>query len=199
MGSRNLMSSAAATARATRPGGEASFALNHVRRHGAPFVILVDTRGAIYAADRREGWRDLVRPLHNGSGQRIPDRLLALVEQHRHRCGPSGSATITLLDADVVVAVITLDGPWELFACSIAHVKREATMAEAQKRYDLTNREVELLELILRGEQSAEIGRALSISLATVEWHTKRLLLKTLSQNRTQMAARVLGWVCDTD
>jgi len=104
-----------------------------------------------------------------------------------------------LLDADVVVAVITLDGPWELFACSIAHVKREATMAEAQKRYDLTNREVELLELILRGEQSAEIGRALSISLATVEWHTKRLLLKTLSQNRTQMAARVLGWVCDTD
>jgi DNA-binding CsgD family transcriptional regulator len=84
-------------------------------------------------------------------------------------------------------------------AFSIAQVRREQTMAEARRRYDLTNREVELLERILRGEQSAEIARTLSISLATVEWHTKRLLLKTLSQNRTQMAARVLGWVADTE
>jgi DNA-binding CsgD family transcriptional regulator len=179
-------------------GDRSSFALTHVRRHGTPFVLLVDAAGTIHAADRRDGWRDLVRPLRNGSGERIPARLINLVQRHRGSRA-SGSATITLLDRDVVVAIVSLDGPWDFFACSIAQVKREQTMAAAQRRYELTNREVELLERILRGEQSADIGRALAISLATVEWHTKRLLLKTLSQNRTQMAARVLGWVGDNE
>jgi DNA-binding NarL/FixJ family response regulator len=183
-----------------RNASDTSFALEQVRRHGAPFVLLVDAAGVIHGADRRDGWRDLVRPVRVGEAQRIPDRVLKLVELHQTLpASEGGTATIRLLDADVVVAVVSLDGPWDFFACSIAHVKREQTMAEAQRRYELTNREVQLLELILRGDQSADIGRTLMISLATVEWHTKRLLLKTVSQNRTQMAARVLGWVCDAD
>jgi DNA-binding CsgD family transcriptional regulator len=178
-------------------GDETAFALTHARRHGTPFVLLVDRAGEIHAADRRDGWRELAPPVQTGETQRIPDKLLRLVERHHSPRRSNGEATITLLEQDVVVAVVTMDGPWEFFACSIAQVKREQTMAAAQERYQLTNRELELLERILRGHQSAEIGRDLAISLATVEWHTKRLLMKTFSQNRTQMAARILGWLCD--
>ncbi len=192
------MDGIAALSRAHRDAS--SFALSHARQHGTPFVLLVDPAGVIHAADRREGWRLLVQTVQNGSGgERIPNSILRLVEKHSRLRGDGGAATITLLDGDVVVAVVTLDGPWDLFACSVVQVKREQTMAAARRRYELTNRETELLERILRGDQSADIGRDLMISLATVEWHTKRLLVKTASQNRTQMAARVLGWVCDTD
>jgi DNA-binding NarL/FixJ family response regulator len=61
----------------------------------------------------------------------------------------------------------------------------------------LTNRECDLLNGILSGEPSTMIAQKLSISLATVEWHTKRLLHKSYSQNRTQLAVRVLGWIAD--
>ncbi len=105
--------------------------------------------------------------------------------------------TVALLEADVVVTVVSLRGPKEVFAFSLWHVRRDEAISAARQRYSLTEREGELLEHILRGSSSAEIGRALSISLATVEWHTKRLLFKTDSQNRTQMASRVLGWIPD--
>jgi DNA-binding NarL/FixJ family response regulator len=192
------MDGVAALSRARRDAS--SFALSHALQHGTPFVLLVDPAGVIHAADRRDGWRALVQTVQNASGgERIPNSILKLVEKHSRLRADGGVATITLLDGDVVVAIVTLDGPWDLFACSVVQVKREQTMAAARRRYELTNRETELLERILRGDQSADIGRDLMISLATVEWHTKRLLVKTASQNRTQMAARVLGWVCDPD
>jgi DNA-binding CsgD family transcriptional regulator len=54
-----------------------------------------------------------------------------------------------------------------------------------------------MLDRILSGDASATIAETLWISLATVEWHTKRLLHKTDSLNRTQLAVRVLGWLPD--
>ena len=180
------------------PDDERSFTLTHVLRHGTPFVLLVDADGVIHAADRRPGWRALVSLASSGSRERISGRLVRMLATHASRHDARGTATIALLVSDVVVSVVHLDGPGELLAFSIAHLKREDILAAAQRRYDLTRRETELLELILRGDQSADIAKALNISLATVEWHTKRLLLKTESQNRTQMTARVLGWVCDT-
>ncbi len=174
-----------------------SFALSHVRQHGMPFVLIVDRDGRIRAADRRPGWRELFGHVTPAIGDRLPERIARVAARHATNPPPDNAATVTLSGDDVVVSVVALDGTDELYACSIWHLNRDRTLEIARSRYLLTNRECELLDHILHGESSAEIGRRLSISLATVEWHTKRLLLKTDSQNRTRMAARVLGWLPD--
>jgi DNA-binding CsgD family transcriptional regulator len=174
-----------------------SFALAQVRQHGTPFVLLVGHDGRIHRADRREGWRELVASTGRFSGNRLPERLAAVVRRHALHPPSNGAATVTVVGSEVVMCVVSFDDSDEVFACSLWALRREQAVDAARRRYTLTNRECELLALILRGEPSAEIARALSISLATVEWHTKRLLLKTDSQNRTQMAARVLGWLPD--
>jgi DNA-binding CsgD family transcriptional regulator len=98
---------------------------------------------------------------------------------------------------DVLVSIVSFDGTDNLFACSIWQVCRQNVLEDARRRFILTNRECEMLDRILSGDASTAIAHTLSISLATVEWHTKRLLHKTDSQNRTQLAVRVLGWLAD--
>src|ERR1700730_17423483 len=81
------------------------------------------------------------------------------------------------------------------FACRLRLVNRNRILDRTKRRYGLTTREVQVLSCIIHGAPSAEIARTLCISSTTVEWHTKRLLVKTESQNRTEMTARVLGWL----
>jgi DNA-binding CsgD family transcriptional regulator len=172
-----------------------SFALTQLRNHGTPYVLLCDSAGRLHAADVRPGWRAFF-DVDIQHADRLPDALWRLLARHRAR-QREDTTTVALLDHDVVVTVVSLRGPEEAFAFSLWHVRRDEAIAAARRRYSLTEREGELLAHILRGASSAEIGKVLSISLATVEWHTKRLLFKTDSQNRTQMAARVLGWIPD--
>ena len=106
-------------------------------------------------------------------------------------------ATVVVLGEDVVMSVITFEGTEELFACSIWQMRRENVLQDARRRFLLTHRECEMLDRILSGDASSTIAQTLGISLATVEWHTKRVLHKTDSLNRTQLVVRVLGWLPD--
>jgi two-component system nitrate/nitrite response regulator NarL len=54
---------------------------------------------------------------------------------------------------------------------------------------ELTEREVEVLHLIVRGASNPEIAEALYISVNTVKTHIKNILTKLRLENRTQMAA----------
>jgi len=171
------------------------FALQQLRRHGTPYVLLVERDGRIRHADRRPGWRELVEsvaPLHD---MRLPDFLGRIVRRHAMSPPAGDAASVAVAHRDIVVSVVSLDARDELFAVSVWRIHRENVLEDARRRYALTNRECELLGRVLHGESSAEIAAELSIALATVEWHTKRLLAKTESQNRTQMACRVLGWL----
>lgn len=174
-----------------------SFAVNHVNHHGTPFILIVDSNGRVVQADRRSAWRDLVGTIGPSSGERLPHRLTRIILRHGRAERSGDAATVVVLGEDLVVSVVSLDGSGELFACSVWQLRRESVLEGARRRFMLTNRECDLLDRILSGDASATIARTLSISLATVEWHTKRLLQKTESQNRTQLAVRVLGWLPD--
>jgi DNA-binding NarL/FixJ family response regulator len=72
-----------------------------------------------------------------------------------------------------------------------SYVDRAATprRAEARQRLaDLSEREVDVLKLLGRGESNAEIGRQLYVSEATVKTYVSRLLTKLELANRTQAA-----------
>ena len=174
-----------------------SFALSHVNHHGTPFILIVDADGRVLQADRRSAWRELVLSIGPVSRERLPERLARIVSRHARSDRSDEMATVVVVGEDVVVSVVSFEGTEELFACSIWQLRRESVLEDARRRFLLTNRECEMLDRILSGDASATIAQTLSISLATVEWHTKRLLHKSDSQNRTQLAVRVLGWLPD--
>ncbi len=173
-----------------------SFAAIQVHQHGTPYILIVGAEGEIVLADRRSGWRDLLSKIGPAQGERLPNKIAQIVRRHHENPPVDAAATVMIADEDVVVSISALDGE-ELYACVLWRFQRARALEMAQRRYTLTNRECELLDRILHGESTAEIARILSISPATVEWHTKRLLLKTDSQNRTQMATRTVGWLPD--
>ena len=57
---------------------------------------------------------------------------------------------------------------------------------------DLTGRELEVLEQIVRGKSNKEIGAALNISEATVKSHINNILSKLGVTDRTQAATTAL-------
>ena len=65
-------------------------------------------------------------------------------------------------------------------------------LAERMGGSDLTGRELEVLELIVRGRSNREIGSALGISEATVKSHINSILGKLGVTDRTQAATTAL-------
>lgn len=65
-------------------------------------------------------------------------------------------------------------------------------LAERVGGSDLTAREMEVLELIVRGQSNKEIGGSLNISEATVKSHINNILSKLGVSDRTQAATTAL-------
>jgi len=56
----------------------------------------------------------------------------------------------------------------------------------------LSGRELQVLELIVKGNSNKEIGDALSISEATVKWHVNMILSRLNVSDRTQATVAAL-------
>lgn len=65
-------------------------------------------------------------------------------------------------------------------------------LAERMTISDLTSREMEVLELIVRGQSNKEIGASLAISEATVKSHINNILSKLGVTDRTQAVTTAL-------
>lgn len=65
-------------------------------------------------------------------------------------------------------------------------------LAERMASSDLTSREMEVLELIVRGQSNKEIGATLTISEATVKSHINNILSKLGVTDRTQAVTTAL-------
>ena len=65
-------------------------------------------------------------------------------------------------------------------------------LAERMASSDLTSREMEVLELIVRGQSNKEIGASLRISEATVKSHINNILSKLGVTDRTQAVTTAL-------
>jgi len=65
-------------------------------------------------------------------------------------------------------------------------------LAERMSGSELTSREMEVLQLIVKGQSNREIGNTLNISEATVKSHINNLLTKLGVSDRTQAATTAL-------
>ncbi|STR62526.1 trans-acting regulatory protein of aco operon [Klebsiella michiganensis] len=57
---------------------------------------------------------------------------------------------------------------------------------------DLSERELQILQLIADGQMNKEIARSLTISTETVKWHIKNIYAKLKVNSRTQAMSRAL-------
>lgn len=65
--------------------------------------------------------------------------------------------------------------------------------------YEFTDKEIEVLRILVTGASNAEISEELGVSVETVKTHIKHLLLKTGYSSRTKLAiqARLTGMVIE--
>ncbi len=99
-----------------------------------------------------------------------------------------------------VKSYLTKDIPQEelLNVIRVVHSGQDYVMAalvpliNAQHRPDLTPRELQVLELIVRGYVNKQIAYTLNLSLYTVANHVKTILKKLEVQDRTQAATEAI-------
>ena len=66
------------------------------------------------------------------------------------------------------------------------------SLAERPPHSELSAREMEVLELVVKGRSNREIGEALGISEATVKWHVNLILSRLNVSDRTQATVAAL-------
>ncbi|MBN2050758.1 MAG: response regulator transcription factor [Spirochaetales bacterium] len=64
---------------------------------------------------------------------------------------------------------------------------------ELAEAYNITNREKEIITLVIQGRSNRDIGEALFISLATVKNHLQNIFVKLKITSRFELMDRVLG------
>jgi NarL family two-component system response regulator LiaR len=65
-------------------------------------------------------------------------------------------------------------------------VQAASTQRPAMQQFDLTVRELEVLDLLVKGNSNAQIARTLSISLSTVKTHNSNIMSKLGVHTRTE-------------
>uniref|UniRef100_A0A832H379 Response regulator transcription factor n=1 Tax=Oscillatoriales cyanobacterium SpSt-402 TaxID=2282168 RepID=A0A832H379_9CYAN len=107
----------------------------------------------------------------------------------------SGSSWIDPAIANVVLHQIRQVSPGSRASHSAKTVEIGAMDAEFEQvleSYPLTERELEILELIVSGYSNAAIADKLYITVGTVKTHVRNILSKLCAEDRTQAAVRAL-------
>ncbi|MEH2380032.1 MAG: response regulator transcription factor [Nostoc sp.] len=107
----------------------------------------------------------------------------------------AGSSWIDPAIADLVLQQIRQDFPDGSKGAAGKRVLIEGIDPDVEKSivgYPLTNREMDVLELIVAGCDNAEIAKRLYLTVGTVKTHVRGILNKLCVADRTQAAVRAL-------
>jgi DNA-binding NarL/FixJ family response regulator len=177
---------------------ELQSALDLIARRIRPQIILLESDYSVALAEWDTGI-ELFAQL--GLEARYAKRLLPHVETkvrevvERLARDPLAPSSIAI-DGSLIIRVSVLEAGGSLpqIALFVEPSRRREDLESAAKRFNLTQRQIEVLGFILQGLCAREIAETLSISEATVGDYFKQLLQKTAARNRADMVARVLNW-----
>jgi len=131
-------------------------------------------------------------------GHPLLARGKAAVDLMLERDGPIGTLMFERLDAHTMLRVVPLSGgDSECYAVFIEPMKSRNSIEAAIKRYDISRREADVLELLVGGMTTAQIADQLCISEGTVGDHVKSLFRKTRTNKRSELVARIFRWEGD--
>ncbi len=103
------------------------------------------------------------------------------------RAGALGYVLTDVSDSELIEAIHTVSS-------GRRHISRQiaARLAERMSRSTLTKREMDVLQLIVRGKSNKEIADVLKVAEETVKYHVKGILSKLGVADRTQAATAAL-------
>ena len=160
-----------------------------------PLLVIVDSQGGIVMKSCDED-AELGVEFFEESGALHPEfadvvrAQIGALEQD-----PQTNTRSAFLTAELIMRVRRLTAQAHtLYAVIVEAFRQRDSLSAAARRYGLTNRELEILTLVMEGAHATEIARALRIAETTVQGCFKRLLRKTQSRNRAAMVANVLEW-----
>jgi DNA-binding NarL/FixJ family response regulator len=100
------------------------------------------------------------------------------------------------MDGDTVVRIIKPYAPdADLMCVIIEKLRVRDPVGEAVERHGMTNRQAQVLRLLMQGAPNTDIASQLHIAQATVEDHVRNIAAKTDAHNCSQVIARVLGFL----
>ena len=163
-----------AASSAVRSGDAVPKSLSAAGRRTGPQFLLLDEALNVLAASSGEEMPDLIRRAIATAPYWLP------------------IASVVPLDDDVLIRVIPLAGPdIRKTIVFFENVRGRGGLPSLAKRFDLTNREIDVLRLLTSSRSNAEIARELSIAQSTVGDHVKSIFRKTNCTRRTQILTKV--------
>jgi len=74
---------------------------------------------------------------------------------------------------------------------NVEKIEPKITSDEFAMKYDLTEREKEVLQLISAGMSNADIGKKIFVSTNTIKYHIKNIYLKLDVKNRVEVLNKI--------
>jgi DNA-binding CsgD family transcriptional regulator len=166
----------------------------------APGIVLVDVwRGIDTVTPAAVRWLEELAepdafPLSNGA---LPVALADVVASARAGTGQGARVRArTRLGRWLLIHAYLLEGRDGRAAVIIEPAPRSTVAPLVAAGYGITERERDILELILRGYSTAEIATTLFISPYTVKDHLKSIFEKTSTRTRGELVSRVFWQDC---
>jgi DNA-binding CsgD family transcriptional regulator len=149
--------------------------LSAASRRTGPQYLLLDEHLDVLAASDGEEMPRLIREAVRTQPLWLPD-----------------APSVVPLDDDTFIRVIPLAGtaPRKTLIF-FESVRGRGGLRALAKRFDLTNREIEVLRLLISSKSNSEIAQELLIAESTAGDHVKNILRKTKSTRRSQIIAKL--------
>lgn len=167
-------------------------------RRSAPIAFTIDPKGSVVSTtDEPDGDPASLRTqLLPRNGEVSPILRMVISDLlERHQNGATGNDLVAVLPFALVrLTPFRTRAMPPSFLVTVEWLRSRASLEATAAQYSISKRELQVLAAMLRGAAVAEIALELSISESTVVFHLKRMLKKTLSKNRTELAARMLGY-----
>jgi DNA-binding CsgD family transcriptional regulator len=167
-------------------------------RRAGPIAFTIDATGALLSSvDEPDGEADSLRTHLLPRNGEVPPVLRSVIADllERYNTGADTNELVSILPFALVrLAPLRSRMLPAGLLVTVEWLRSRASLEVTAAQYSISKRELQVLSAMLRGAPVAEIAAELSISESTVVFRLKRMLKKTLSKNRTELAARMLGW-----
>lgn len=155
-------------------------ALEIVQRRGSPQFFIVERSGSIRFCSLEL------------NGTQLLKRCWQLVDELFRRYDVIAEEAIERVDDNTMLRVVPLSGEAvDCFAAFVESVNGRNAIERAVRRYGISKREADVLELLVNGLTTGQIAERLCISDATVGDHIKSLFRKTKANKRSELVSRV--------